>query len=291
MDLTRNRIQSIILSSFPLLIASAVSWLIVENSLVGETIASSEPYTISQLITQALVSTILGTLVVISLFWMMHRRGRRTRKFVVALVVSPILYFVSIFLGQAFLLILFKGSTGIFQGLLMIFSLGVSMLSIALIVIDAIPPKLRNLFVAFYGSIFGIFLGVTFVTSTMFVLIVTLIAEDYLLTRYSPTPPAPTLGGKIGEDPFDYTRIQSDAVAIGVGDYIAFSLIASHAVAFMPVYVWVSSILLGLLGVFVNIGIIAKEEQVLPAIPLPAFLAVFPWVIHVLALVVMVPIL
>ena len=284
MDLTRTRLLSIFLSSFPLLIGSALSWLIIDNSLVGETIASSTPYTTEQLVIQAFVSTVLGTLVVLSLFWLMHKRGRGTRKFVVALVVSPILYFVSIFIGQAFLLILFKGSTGVFQGLIMVFSLGVSMLSIALIVIDAIPPKLRNLFVAFYGSIFGIFLGVTLVTSTMFVLIVTLIVEDYLLTKYSPAQPPPSLTGKVGEDPFDYTRIQSENIAIGVGDYIAFSLISAHAVAFMPMYVWVMSIALGLLGVFVNIAVIAKEGQILPAIPLPAFLAIFPWVIHVIVL-------
>ncbi|MHA1960845.1 MAG: hypothetical protein ACW99U_11465 [Candidatus Thorarchaeota archaeon] len=281
MNLERDRLLLITISALPLALGSLVASAIVDSTLVGNIVGSLPDFTPQQIIIQAIVSTILGAVVVFSLFWLMSRRGKRTKKFVVALVVSPILFFVSIFIGQAFLLILFKGSTDPLQGLVLVASLAVSLLSIALIVVDALPNMLRNVFVAFYGSVFGIFMGVTIVTSSMFVLVFTLVVEDHFLTKYSPVPETATLSGKIGKDPFDYTRIQSDRVAIGVGDYVAFSLIAAHAFIFFPIYVWLMSVLLALVGIVINISVLAEEGKILPAIPLPGLLALFPWAVHI----------
>ena len=116
---------------------------------------------------------------------------------------------------------------------------------------------------------------------------ISLIVEDYFLTRYSPAAPPETLSGKIGEDPFDYTRIQTDTVAIGVGDYVAFSLIAAHAFIYFPNYVWIMSIALGFVGIFVNVFVLAEKDKILPAIPLPGLLAMFPWAIHIGSLLLM----
>ena len=223
MELTKNRILLFFVSAMPFVLASIISAIIVDDSLIGEIAGTAASYSPLDIIVQATLSTVLGAGVVFSLFWVMNRRGRNAKKVVVALVVSPILFFVSIFLGQAFLLILFKGVDSVLSGILLTISLGVSMISIVLIVIDAIPRMLRNVFVAFYGSIFGIFMGVTIVTASMFVMVFSLIVEDYFLTRYSPAPPQETLGGKIGEDPFDYTRIETDSAIQACFDPISFS--------------------------------------------------------------------
>lgn len=284
MKLDRSHILLVVISTLPLLIGSSFAFLVLDSSVIGELITSAQSYTPFDLLVQAIVTTALGILVVLALFWVLQRRGKGAKKLVVAFVVSPILYFVSIFLGQAFLLILFKGGTNFLQGLILMISLGVSMLSIAMILMDAIPPAMRNLFVAFYGSIFGIFLGITMVTSTMFVLIVSLIVEDFFLTRYSPLAESAKLSGKVGDDPFDYTRIETQRVAVGVGDYVAYSLISAHALIFFPLHVWVMSMLLAVTGVIINVTVLAKEDEILPAIPLPAALAIFPWIVHILSL-------
>jgi hypothetical protein len=237
-----------------------------------------------QVVVEAVVSVLLGGTVVFLLFWVIQRRGRNARKLVVTFVAFPILFFVSMFLGQTLLLVLFKGTTGIFQGVVLLISLAVSMLSIVMILIDAIPPMLRNLYVAFYSSIFGIFMGITMITSTMFVLIMAIILEDFFLTKFSPAAQPVTISRRIASDPFDYARIQSERVAVGAGDFITFALISAHSLVYFPSFVWAASILMCLLGIVINATVIAKDGEILPAIPLPALLALFPWIVHLVAL-------
>lgn len=284
MNIHRDHLTVIALSSLPIVVGSLVAGAVKNTALIGEVIGNTSGFTIIDLAVQALVSTVLGVMVVYALFYLMKQSGRGGRKLVVALVVSPILGFVSIFIGQAFLLILFKGSTSVLEGILLAVSVGVSMMSLALVIIDVIPPLLRNLFVAFYGSIFGTFLGVTMVTTSMVVLIVSLVIEDYLLTAHSPVAVDEFMRDTIGSDPFDYTRIKSEQVMIGVGDFVAYSLIGAHAMVFFPIYVWMLSVVLAVLGIFINTVVFAKAEEVLPAIPLPAILSVFPWIVHLVTL-------
>ncbi|MHA1636902.1 MAG: hypothetical protein ACTSUO_10190 [Candidatus Thorarchaeota archaeon] len=284
MQLDRTHIILISLSALPLLIGSGFAFLVVESTVIGGVLITTQSYSVLDLIVQAIVTTALGILVVLSLFWVMNRQGKGAQKLVVTFVVSPILFFVSIFLGESFLLILFKGSTNVFSGLILIISLGVSMLSVVMILMDAIPPALKNLFVVFYGSIFGIFLGITMVTSTMIVLVTSLVIEDVLLTRYSPVAESAKISGAVGADPFDYTRIETQRVSVGVGDYVAYSLISAHTFIFFPFHVWIMSMLLAVTGVIINVTVIAKEDEILPAIPLPASLAIFPWIVHILAM-------
>jgi len=257
MRLQRNQLTLLTLSGLPLLLGSGFALLVLDSSVIGSLLGTAQSYTLAEL---------------------------TAKKLMVAFVVSPLLYFVFLFLGEAFLLILFKGSGNIFQGLISILSLGIAMLSLAMILMDAIPPNLKNLFVAFYGSIFGIFLGIIMVTSTMFVLIVSLIAEDFLLTRFSPVAEEAMMGGRVGEDPFDYTRIKSEGATVGVGDFVALSLLSAHAVVYFPIHVWIMSLILGFTGVAINVLVLAREGKILPGIPVPAILGIFPWIIHLMTL-------
>jgi hypothetical protein len=284
MKLDRSRAILILLSAVPLLLGSYVAMIVLDTAIIGRFIGAAHNYSPMQVVAEAVVSVLLGGTVVFLLFWVLQRRGRGARKLVVAFVASPILFFVSMFLSQSLLLILFKDATGAFQGLMLVLSLAVSMLSIVLIIIDAIPPRLRNLYVAFYSSIFGIFMGITMITSTMFVLIMAIILEDFFLTKFSPAAQSATISRRIDSDPFDYARIQSERVMVGAGDFITFALISAHSLVYFPSYVWAASVLLCLLGIVINVTIIAKEGEILPAIPLPALLALFPWVIHLVAL-------
>ena len=284
MKLDRSRAILILLSAVPLLLGSYVAMVVLDTAIIGSFIGTAHNYSPMQVVVEAVVSVLLGGSVVFLLFWVLQRRGRGARNLVVAFVASPILFFVSMFLSQSLLLTLFKDATGAFQGLMLILSLAVSMLSIVLIIIDAIPPGLRNLYVAFYSSIFGIFMGITMITSTMFVLIMAIILEDFFLTRFSPAAQSVTISRRIDSDPFDYARIQSESVSVGAGDFITYALISAHALVYFPSFVWAVSISLCLTGIVINATVIAKEGEILPAIPLPALLALFPWVIHLVAL-------
>ena len=286
MKFDRNRLSLIGVSALPLLVGAALAAMVLDSDALSEIISfNAQPFTILDVILQAIVSTGLGSAVVLSLFWIIKTQGPKAKKTIVAFIVSPILTVSFFILGQSLLLILFRGSTtSIFPSLLSLATLGVLLMSLVFILIDSVPPALRNFFVAFYGSVFGTFLGVIFLTTSMFVLVVSIVAEDYFLTRYSPVKESISLSEKVGTDPFEYAMIQSPTAAVGVGDYIVFSLISAHSLLFFPIYVWIMSMLLALLGIVINVSVIARENQLHPGIPLPALLALFPWVIHLLTL-------
>jgi hypothetical protein len=281
MRFDKARITLILISSLPIIIGALLSSSVVSSATIGQIISESRTFTPIELIVMGVVQSVMGVFVVLTLFYLLSRRGRGVQKIAVAFVVSPILFLVYLFLGQSILILIFKGTSDAFQGILLILSLGISMLSIVLIMIDAIPPTIRNLFVAFYGSTFGTFLGLTTVTASMSILILSLIVEDFFLTKYNPIVEAEEMDSKIGSDPFDYTRIDTESVVIGVGDFVAFSLIAAHSVAYFPVFVAILSMLMMFTGILINITILSKEGEILPAIPLPAILAVIPWFLYI----------
>jgi len=286
MKIDRTRLSLIVVSALPLFIGALLARMLLDSTLIGEVLANnSRFYTIEEILIQAGVSTGLGTLIVFSLFYIIQKRGPSSKRTIVAFVVSPILTASFFILGQSLFLLLFKGSTpSLLPSLLSVASLGVLLMSFIFIIMDSVPPTMKNLFVIFYGSVFGTFLGVIFITASMFVLVISVVLEDYFLTKYAPAAKDAVLIDTPGDDPFDYARIQSKGAAVGVGDYIAFSLISAHSLLFFPLHVWAMSVLLAIVGIIINATIIAKENEVLPGIPLPGILALFPWAVHLIAM-------
>lgn len=284
MKLNKQRLSVIGLSVLPFLIGGGLAWLILTSDVFGEIVsASSQQFSIFDILIQTIITTGLGTLVVLSLFYTIKKSGPGARRTLVAFVVSPILTISFFILGQSLILVLFKGANAI-ANVLAFVTLGVLLMSFVFILMDSIPSYLRNFFVVFYGSVFGTFLGVISLTASMIVVVVSVVLEDYLLTRFSPATESVVLIDTPGADPFDYTRIQTNTAAVGVGDYIAFSLISAHSLLFFPLYVWIMSMMLAGLGIVINLTILAKEDEILPGIPLPALLALFPWIVHLLYL-------
>jgi hypothetical protein len=286
MKLDRQRFELIIVSTIPLLIGAGLSALIITSESLGDMISrNTQPYSFADIAIQAIVSTGLGVLVVLSLFYTIQRRGPQAKRAIIAFVVSPILTVSFFILGQTLLLIIIRGAIEtIWPSILSLATLGILLMSFAFIMMDSVPSYLRNFFVAFYGSVFGTFLGIVFFTTSMFVLVLSVVAEDYFLTRYSPIAESAHLVDTPGSDPFDFTRIQSKTTAIGAGDYISFSLISAHSLLFFPLHVWIMSMLLAIVGITINMTVIARENEILPGIPLPAILAIFPWIVHLISL-------
>lgn len=283
MNINRQRLTLLVVSSLPLVIGTVFAVLVLDTATIGDILLiNTRPITIAEIAIQTGVSVGLGTLIVFSLFYAIERRGPGAKRALVALVVSPILTAAFFLLGQSLLFILFRGtSTSVIPSILSFASLGVLLMSFVFIMMDSVPPTMKNLFVAFYGSVFGTFLGVMSITASMFVLVVAVVLEDYFLTKHSPAAQAAVLINTPGDDPFDYTRIQTKNVAVGAGDFIAFSLIAAHSFIFFPIYVWAMSIVLALVGITINAIVLAKENKILPGIPLPAILSLFPWIAHI----------
>ncbi|NHI88757.1 MAG: hypothetical protein EAX87_04485 [Candidatus Thorarchaeota archaeon] len=286
MKLDRQRLELILISTIPLLIGAGLAELIITSGGLVYIISSNpQVFSLANIAIQAIVSTGLGTLVVATLFFMIKRQGQRARRTIVAFVVSPVLTVSFFILGQSLLLIIIKGATqSAWLSVLSIITLGVLLMSFAFIMMDSVPSYLKNFFVAFYGSVFGTFLGLIFLTASMFVLVLSVAIEDYFLTRFSPVAESAYLIDTPGADPFDFTRIQSKTTAIGAGDYITFSLISAHSLLFFPFYVWIMSVLLVIVGITINMVIVAREDEILPGIPLPAILGLFPWVVHLVSL-------
>jgi hypothetical protein len=285
MRIDQSRLTILVVSALPLAIGTILAFFVLDTTTIGDILLiNNQSVSIEELVIQTGVSVGLGSLIVFSLFYAIERRGPGAKRTLVALVVSPILTASFFLLGQSLLFILFKGtSTSLFPSILLFASLGVLLMSFVFIMMDSVPPMLKNIFVAFYGSVFGTFLGVMSFTASMFVLVIVVVLEDYFLTRYSPAAQSIILIDTPGDDPFDYTRIQTNTIAVGAGDFIAFSLIAAHSFLFFPIYVWAMSILLALIGITVNATVLARENKILPGIPLPAILALFPWIVHVIA--------
>ncbi|TFG34380.1 hypothetical protein EU527_03475 [Candidatus Thorarchaeota archaeon] len=286
MLINKERLKLIAVSMLPFIVGALLAYMLLDAALVGEVLVkNSRNFSIGTIIIQSLVSTGLGSLIVLAIFYTIQRRGPGAKRTLVSLVVSPLLTASFYLLGQSLLLILFKGTTpSIWPSLLSLASLGVFLMSFVFIITDSVSPLLKNLFVIFYGSIFGTFLGVIFITASMFVLVISVVLEDYFLTRYAPSAQDVILTDIPGEDPFDFTRIQTKNVAVGVGDYIAFSLISAHSLLFFPIHVWAMSVFLAIIGIVINATVFVKEDKILPGIPLPAILALFPWIVHLLAL-------
>lgn len=286
MKIDQQRLELILISAVPLLIGAGLAMMIITSGGLGDILSRNpQEFSLVDVAVQAIVSTGLGTLVVATLFIMIRRHGQMARRTIVAFIVSPVLTVSFFILGQSLLLIITKGATqSIWPSVLSVVTLGVLLMSFAFIMMDSVPSYLRNFFVAFYGSVFGTFLGIIFLTASMFVLVLSVVAEDFFLTRFSPVAESAYLIDTPGADPFDFTRIQSKTTAIGAGDYITFSLISAHSLLFFPYYVWIMSTLLVIIGITINMTIIAGENEILPGIPLPAILGLFPWIAHLISL-------
>jgi hypothetical protein len=283
MNIDKSRLIMLLVSAFPLAIGTVIAGFVLNASTIGDILLiNSQAISIEELFIQTSMSVGLGSLIVFSLFYALERRSPHTKRTIVALVVSPILTASFFLLSQSLLFILFKGtSTSIIPSLLSVASLGILLMSFVFILMDSVPPLLKNIFVAFYGSVFGTFLGAMFTTASMFVLVVVVSIEDYFLIGHSPAAKSAMLIDTPGEDPFDYTRIKTKSVSVGAGDFIAFSIIAAHSFIFFPFFVWAMSVLLALIGIIINSTILARENQILPGIPIPAILALIPWVIYI----------
>jgi hypothetical protein len=281
MEVNPDKLIIIGFSSLPLWMGSGLALMVLDVSMIGKIVTRvPQPDNPIQLITTSLVFTIIALLMVFSLYLVLERKGLRTRKLVATAIATPIFFFSSIFLGQTTLLLLFKGSSSgyvILYWIVIFTSLGTSMFLLVLMAADAVSSSMKNFFIILYGTLFGTFLGMIMPTFTNFVVIPAVVIEDWLLiSRISSTNKGISHSG----DPFRNVGVETRSASIGFGDFVIYALLAAHTLSYFPIYVWICSLSLALTGIAVNVFILASKRNILPAIPLPAVLAIFPWLIH-----------
>ena len=149
MRIDRARLNLIVLSALPLAIGALLAGLILDSAIVGGVLLNnSRNYSLADILIQAGISTGLGTLVVLSLFYLIEKRGSGTKRAIIAFIVSPILTVSFFILGQSLLLILFDGTTpSLLPSILSLATLGVLLMSFIFILTDSVPPLMKNLFV------------------------------------------------------------------------------------------------------------------------------------------------
>jgi hypothetical protein len=285
MNHVSEKASIIAVTALPLLIGSGLTLLVFDTSLLGNMVAHvPQPKNPLELLTTSLAFTGLAILVVFLMYYVLEHRSMHARRALTAAVAAPVFLFSSVFLGQTILLVLFKGANQLnllVYGLISFGSIGFSMFSLVLIVADVAPRYLKNMFVIIYGGSYGTFLGMVVPTYTMLVIIPAIILEDWFLTSYVLAKKKPE---DWTSDPFKHTQVEMSSATIGFGDFIVYALLVAHALSYFPIFVWICSFILAITGMTVNVYILAKQERILPAIPLPAILAVFPWLVHIVTL-------
>jgi hypothetical protein len=260
------------------------AWVILNSTPVGPQIFYFYGYSdfYSGLITSVLY-TVLGVFVVLVLNLIIGRVSLKASRFMVSFLLSPILFIVMVVFIQTLLLIALKSATlDLVYSLLAFGSIYASAFLVFLVSVDALPPRGKNMFVIFYGSVFGAIMGLNAPTAIIFVLLIALAIEDYVLVRMNEDLQDNI--SRVDSDPFDYLRFKTKNVIVGVGDIIVFSMIGAHAFYFLPLPIFLISVGMLFLGIVLLVYLSIKRESVMPGLFLPSMFSLLPWVIWIFLL-------
>jgi len=216
----------------------------------------------------------VGTLATTATFLVFQRGGERLSRVVMAAFMSPIFFLLTVFIGEAVLLILIRGLNLIHYTLIAMASIYFSLLSVVLILTDALGVQGRNVIFAIYGLILGVFLGCMMSWYTTLALLGVLAAEDALF--------ATKLGPTIAEaDPEQHARsafvFRVGRMVIGVGDLVVYAALVSYALRFFGLGVALMTLAAVAVGCVVNSWLAAgRPGKILPGLPIPLLCAFIP---------------
>ena len=138
------------------------------------------------------------------------------------------------------------------------------------------------MFVIFYGSVFGAIMGLNAPTAVIFVLLIALAFEDYLLVKMNDNLTESV--SRVDSDPFDYLRFKTRNVIVGVGDIIVFSMIGAHSFYFFPFPIFLASTVMLFIGIMLLVYLSIKRDSIMPGLFLPSILSLIPWVLWIFIL-------
>ncbi|MHA2060264.1 MAG: hypothetical protein ACW976_05765, partial [Candidatus Ranarchaeia archaeon] len=231
----------------------------------------------------SILYTALGVGIVLLLNIIAGRFSLKMNRFMVSFILSPILFIVMVIVIQTLLFIALKSaSLDLIFSLLAFGSLYASAFLVFLISVDALSSRAKNIFVIFYGSVFGAIVGLNAPSAVIFVLLIALAVEDYLIVNSSQAPlPEPN---RFESDPYDYLRYKTKNVIVGVGDIIVFSVIGAHSFYFFPLPIAVASIGMLFVGIIILVYLSITKDKIMPGLFIPSILSLLPWVVWIFLL-------
>jgi len=233
----------------------------------------SEADILGSLIVVALIVA-AGTVATVATFMVFQRGGERLSRVIMAAFMSPMFFLLTVFIGEAILLILIRGLDLIHYTLIAMASIYFALLSVVFILTDALSVQGRNVIFAVYGLILGVFLGCMLSWYSTLALVCVLAAEDTLF--------AAKLGPTVAEaDPSQHARsafvFRIGRMVMGVGDLVVFATLVSYALRFFGWGIALATLIAVAVGCSINSWLAAgRPGKVLPGLPIPLLCALAP---------------
>jgi hypothetical protein len=226
------------------------------------------------LLVVAIIGLVGGAATLIT-FFIFRRGGELLHRIVIAVFVSPIFFLLTVFIGEAILLLIFfQGMTNLVLSFLAMASIFFASMSVILILSDAIGTTGRNVIFTMYGIILGVFLGTNFTWYSSLALLAVLAAEDTLFA----TKLGPTI---VEADPKQHARTAFTFVVgpivIGIGDLVVYAALVAYSFRFfgwIPAWITIFAILIGCL--LNTIVVSLRPNKVIPGLPIPLLCALVP---------------
>ncbi len=218
---------------------------------------------------------VIGGIATLITFKVFQHGGELLNRIVIAVFVSPVFFLLTIFVGQAILLLLFfQGMNNLHYSFIAMASIFFSSMSLVLIFTDALSPSFRNVVFTIYGLILGVFIGCSLSWYASLALLIVLGAEDTLF--------ATRLGKTIVEaDPHQHARaafaFMVGPIMIGIGDLVVYAALVAYALRFFGWTIAYVTMFTILIGCIINAHLVSRRpNRVLPGLPIPLICAFVP---------------
>jgi hypothetical protein len=271
----RQTLVYLALPVISMLVSMLITWLVVSANPYLYSITLPTLGTLIEGLIFMVVIGIVGGIATAITFQTFKRGGELFHRILIGAFLSPVFFLLSIFVGETLLLIItFQAPNQFFLSLISMSSIFFAMLSIALIMTDALGASGRNFVFSIYGIVLGVFLCIAFPWFSSLSLMAVLAAADTFFAR--------KLGPIVIEaDPNSHSRsafvfVIGDMV-IGIGDLIIYSALVSYAMRFFGPTIAFYTLLAVIIGCIINTQLVARNpNRILPGLPIPLLCALVP---------------
>jgi hypothetical protein len=222
-----------------------------------------------------LIIGLIGGIATAATFLVFRHGGERLSRMVVAVFISPVFFLLTVFIGEAVMLLLFfEGRSSLSLSIIAFSSIFFAAISVVFILSDVLGPGGRNFVFSVYGLILAVFLGTTFTWYSSLAVMGVLAAEDTLFA----TKLGPTI---VEADPRRHVQsafaFRVGPMVIGIGDLVVAGALVAYSLRFFGWYIAVLTAFAVLVGCAINVTIVAhRPNRVIPGLPIPLLCALVP---------------
>ncbi len=271
----RRRLQYLYPIILAMVFSLAITYLVIStNPLLNPGILPPITSPIDTLIILSVIG-LAGGLATLATFYVFQHGSETIHRILIAAFVSPLFFILTVFIGQAILLLLlFQGLNSLHLSLLALASIMFSVFSLVFIFTDALGSTARNVLFVFYGIILGVFLAVNFTSIISLAILIILAIQDTIFAVK--LGPAMVDVDRKAQARSAFTFVIGPLI-IGVGDLIVYAALVSYALRYFG---WLFSgvtLVVILIGCLINTQIVVKRpNQAIPGLPVPMICALIP---------------